>query len=32
MKTWTASEMIVAGMIALFFASMFFLGDLVKWL
>jgi hypothetical protein len=30
--TWTASETVVAGLIVLFFASMFFLGDLVQWL
>jgi len=30
--TWTTSEIVVAGLIVLFFASMFFLGDLVQWL
>jgi len=28
---WTASETVVAGLIVLFFVSMFFLGDLMKW-
>lgn len=29
---WTTSEIIVAGLIAIFFVAGFFLGDLVKWL
>jgi len=30
--TWTASEIVVAILIATFFVAGFFLGDIVKWL
>ena len=30
--SWTISETIVVGMIVLFFATAFFLGDIWKWI